>query len=118
MDSWFAHFILVNDPALELFIPFLLTASFLHNLVDGQMLQTCVLTENLAVTCLSHARGASDDYVWFVLRHKFFNVDLGATGESRNQMNIRYFVNMSWPGTGRGLWMMNSQLCQPCNPDD
>lgn len=73
MDSWFAHFILVNDPALELFIPFLLTASFLHNLVDGHMLQTCVLTENLAVTCLSHARGASDNYGGFVLRHKIFN---------------------------------------------
>lgn len=80
-----AHFILVNDPALELIIPFLLTASFLHDLVDGQMLQTCVLTENLAVTCLSHARGASDNYVGFVLRHKVLNVDLSETGADRGK---------------------------------
>lgn len=92
MDSWFAHFILVNDPALELLIPFLLTASFLHKLVDGQMLQTSVLTENLAVTCLSHARGASDNYVGFVLRHEVFNVELDATRESNDHKIICEYV--------------------------
>lgn len=92
MDSWFAHFILINNPALELFIPFLLTASFLHNLVDGQMLQTSVLTENFAVTCLSHARGASDNYVGFVLRHEFFNVDLDATRESNDHKILCGYV--------------------------
>lgn len=75
MESRFAHFILVNDPALELIIPFLLTAPFLHNFVDAQMLQTCTLTENLAVTCLSHARGASDNDIGFALRHEFEGVD-------------------------------------------
>lgn len=39
------------------------------------MLQSCTVTENLAVTCLAHARGARDDYVGFALRHEFEGVD-------------------------------------------
>lgn len=60
---------------MELFIPFLLTAPFLHNLIDGQMLQSCTVRENLAVTCLAHARGTRDNYVGFALRHEFEGVD-------------------------------------------
>lgn len=54
------HLILVNNPALSLFIISIVAIALFGNIVNGHVLQAGVLGDLFTMDCLANARGASD----------------------------------------------------------
>ena len=59
----YANLVLVHNPALEFLVVSIVAAPLLDDVVDGEVLQACVLRERFAVRRLPHAWRASDDDV-------------------------------------------------------
>ena len=64
-----AHLVVVDDPALVLLVPALVTSALFNKLIDGEMLETCVLGKELTEATFAYARRAGYDNVWKLLRH-------------------------------------------------
>ena len=56
-----ADLVLVNDPAFVFFIPAVMAATVFDNLVDREVLQSSVGSQDITVTCLAHS-GRTGDY--------------------------------------------------------
>ncbi len=71
-DLWkMKYFVFINNPAIQLIVPPLVTFPFFDDAVDGQMLQAGILGEKLAMTALPNARSPGDDDIGFGSCHGF-----------------------------------------------
>ena len=64
-----ANLILVNDPAFVFVIPAVMTATVFDDLVNGQVLQGGVGSQNMTVARLAHSRGTGNYDVGFCPGH-------------------------------------------------
>lgn len=58
------YLILVNHPALALFVISLITIAVFGDLVDGQVLQSGLLRQLFTMNGLSHPRGPGHNHIW------------------------------------------------------
>jgi hypothetical protein len=54
-----------------LLAPAIMAVAVLHDLINGQMLQSDICGQLLAMTSLTHARRAGDDYIGVGSRHVY-----------------------------------------------
>ena len=86
----YANLVFVHNPALKLFVVSIVTAPPLHNVVDGQVLQSCALRERFAVAALTHAGRASHYDVWLVA-HVVLNENVGRKEASMKRRSTGFY---------------------------
>jgi hypothetical protein len=66
-----ANLVFVDNPALELLVISIVTASLLHNVIDREMFESRVLCEDFAVGGLPYTWRASHYDVWLIAHHVY-----------------------------------------------
>lgn len=63
------HLVLINSPALVFSVPAPVTAALFDDIIDGQVLQSSICCQEVAVACLADTGSPGNDDVWLISRH-------------------------------------------------
>jgi len=63
-DRYATNLVLIDDPAFELLVKAIVTATLFNDVVDGKVPQTSVLCQSFTMGCFASARRSCDDNVW------------------------------------------------------